>query len=191
LNRSLDPVEHRLVHALGVVRRLEQERRDRAHQHRLSDPGRAVRAEVAGDLAGAHGEAHEDQVGQVQVGDQRVQVGGEGVVVVAGRGLAGLAEAAPVISDHPVAGLQQDAFLLLPGVPVQRVAVNQHDRLAGAVVFVVDLDVLGVLPADGDLSHCLAFLLVRTVLTGWSDLRRRPRFRSLLPRSGVVKLRTQ
>src|SRR5207244_13088211 len=73
-------------------------------------------------------------------------------------GLAGLTEAAPVVSDDPVPGLQQYAFLLLPGVPVQRVAVDQHHRLPGAVVLVVDPDGLRVLLPDGDLSHCLAFL---------------------------------
>ena len=39
-----------------------------------------------------------------------MQVGGEGVVIVAGGGLAGLPEAAPVVGDDPVPGLQQDAF---------------------------------------------------------------------------------
>jgi hypothetical protein len=46
-----------------------------------------VRAEVAGDLAGAHGEPDQHHVGEVEVFDQRVQVGGEGVVVVADGGL--------------------------------------------------------------------------------------------------------
>src|SRR5713226_829345 len=35
----LDPVEHGLVHAVGVVGGLEQERRDGAHQHRFTYPG--------------------------------------------------------------------------------------------------------------------------------------------------------
>ena len=129
---------------------------------------------------------------QVQVGNQGVQVGGEGVVVIAGGRLAGLPEAAAVVGDDPVPGLQQDAFLLLPGVSVERVAVDQHDRLPGAVVFVVDLDVFAVLPADSDLSHCLAFLLAGTELAGtelacpvarvlqplvWNDAGRRDRLR--------------
>ena len=41
--------------------------------------------------------------------EQRLEVGGEGVVVVADRGLAGLAEAAPVVWDHAEAGGEQDA----------------------------------------------------------------------------------
>jgi hypothetical protein len=97
-----------------------------------------------------------------------VQVGGEGVVVIADGGLAGLPEAAAVVGDDPVPGLQKDAFLLFPGVPVERVAVDQHDRLPGAVVLVVDLDVFAVLPADGHLCHCLAFLLGVMVACCWS-----------------------
>jgi len=42
--------------------------------------------------------------------------------------------------------------------------VDQHHWLAGAVIFVVDLDVGGILPADGDLGHELSFL-------GWAWLR--------------------
>src|SRR6266567_5535442 len=44
--------------------------------------------------------------------------------------------------------------------PFSGVAVDQHDRLPLAVVLVVDLDVGAVLLADGDLCHCLAFLVV-------------------------------
>jgi hypothetical protein len=64
-----------------------------------------------------------------------VEIVGEGVVVVAGGGLAGAAEAAPVVGDDPVPDIQQRAFLLLPGVAVERVAVDGDDRPAGAVVF--------------------------------------------------------
>jgi hypothetical protein len=88
---------------------------------------------------------------------QGVQVGGEGVVVIPGGGLAGGAEPAPVVGDHPVAGRQQRRDLPVPGPAAERVAVDQHHRPAGAVVLVVDLDVAGVLPADGDLGHELSF----------------------------------
>jgi pimeloyl-ACP methyl ester carboxylesterase len=39
---------------------------------------------------------------------QGVEIRGEGVVVVAGCRLAGLPEAAPVVGNHPAAGVQQD-----------------------------------------------------------------------------------
>jgi hypothetical protein len=56
-----------------------------------------------------------------------------------------------VITRWP--GLQQHALLLLPGVTVERIAVDEHDRLAAAVVLVVELDVGAVLLADCDGGH--------------------------------------
>src|SRR5262249_29621037 len=81
------------------------------------------------------------------------QVGGEGVVVVTDGRLARLAEAAPVVADHPVAGGEKVGLLFLPRVPFQRVAVDEDDRLAGTVVVVVELDVGAVLGSDGDVRH--------------------------------------
>ena len=39
-----------------------------------------------------------------------------------------------------LAALDQRADLLLPGTAAERPAVDQHDRAAGAVVFVVEFD---------------------------------------------------
>jgi len=111
--------------------------------------------------------ADQDGLAQVEVLDQRAQVGGEGVVVVADRGLAGVPEPAAVIGDHAVAGFQQDRDLLVPGPAAERVAVDQHHRLSGAVVLVVNLDGVGVLLPDGDLCHCLTFLLVVMASNCW------------------------
>jgi len=66
-------------------------------------------------VPGQHG------VAQVQVFQQGVEVGGEGVVVVADGRLAGLAEPAPVVGDDPVPGVQQDRDLLVPGAAAERV----------------------------------------------------------------------
>ncbi len=153
-----EPVEQALRHPVGVVAGLQQERRDRRHQHAFGHPGRAVGSQVAGDLPGAHRVPDQHRLPQVQVVQQAVQVGGEGVVVVADDRLAGLAEAAAVIGDDPVAGLQQDRDLLVPGPAAERIPVDQHDRLARAVVLVVDLDIGGVLPTDGDFGHERSFL---------------------------------
>ena len=136
-----EPVEQALRHPLDVVGRLQQERRDRGDQHPLGDPGRAAGAQVPRDLAGAHGVPDQDGVVQVQVVQQGSQIGGEGVVVIAGDRLAGLAEPAPVIGDDPVAGLEQGRDLLVPAAAAERVAVDQYHRLAGAMILVMDLDV--------------------------------------------------
>src|ERR1700690_12459 len=98
-------------------------------------------------MPGQHGAA------QVQMFQQGIEVGGEGVVVIPGRRLAGLAEPAPVVGDDPVPGVQQDPDLLVPGAAAERVAVDQHDGQAGTMILVVDLDVGAVFLADGDCGH--------------------------------------
>src|SRR6516165_1050672 len=90
---------------------------------------------------------------QVQRFHQGVEVGGEGAVVVAGGRLAGLAEPAPVVGDHPVARLQQGGHLLVPRTAAERVPVDQDHRWTGAVVFVMQLDAGGVLLSDADVWH--------------------------------------
>ena len=64
---------------------------------------------------------HRTMSSEVEVLEQRVQVGGEGVVVVADGRLARAAEAAAVVADAAVAGGEQLALLALPGVAVERV----------------------------------------------------------------------
>jgi hypothetical protein len=139
--------------ALGVVVGLEQERRNRPEQYRPTNARRAVLAEVAGHLAGAHREADEHDVVKAELLEQRVEVGGEGVVVVARGGPAGVAEAAPVVPDDAAAGAEKLGLLTLPRVGVERIAVDQDDRHAAAVVLVVNLDVAVVLAADTDVGH--------------------------------------
>ena len=164
-----EPVEQAAGHPVGVVGRLQQVRRDRGDQHSLGHPRpvvpelestmfpRSVAAQVAGDLPGAHGVPDQHGVAQVEVLQQGVQVGGEGVVVVADGRLAGLAEPAPVVGDHPVPGLQQHRDLLVPGAAAERVPVDQHHRLAGAVILVVDLDVCVVFLSDSHCGHGVSF----------------------------------
>src|SRR5205807_8600470 len=95
-DRRLDPLEDLTVDTLRVVLGLEHEGRDRPEQHSLAHTLRAVGAEVARDLSAPHREAGEHGVGQIEVLDQRVQVGGEGVVVVTDCRLARASEAAAV-----------------------------------------------------------------------------------------------
>ena len=82
--------------------------------------------------------------------EQRAEVGREGVVVVADGRLAGAAEAATVVADHAVAAREQLALLALPRVPVQGIAVNQHDRITAPVILVVDLDRGSVLASNDE-----------------------------------------
>ena len=113
-DRGLDALEHLTVDALGIVVGLEQERRNRAEQHGLAHPRGAVLAEVTGDLPGAHREADEHDVLELEFLEQRVQVGGEGVVVEACRRPARVTEAASVVADDAVTGREQLRLLALP-----------------------------------------------------------------------------
>jgi hypothetical protein len=86
--RRLDPLEDRAVNSLGVVVRLQQERRDSAEHDRLLHALGAVAAEVASHLAGSHREAAEDDLAEIELLEELLQVRGVGVVVVTGDGLA-------------------------------------------------------------------------------------------------------
>jgi hypothetical protein len=77
--------------------------------------------------------------------DDRVEVGGERVVVVAARRLARLAEAATVVRDDALPRGEERRGLLFPRRAVQWVAVDQDDGVALAVVFVIEMDIGGVL----------------------------------------------
>src|SRR5438067_9871488 len=90
---------------------------------------------------------------QVELVYQGLEVRSEGVVVVAGRRLAGLTEPAPVVGDRPVAGLQQDRDLLVPCTPAQGVAVDQNHRRSRAGVLVVQVDGPRILLANLDVRH--------------------------------------
>ena len=65
---------------------------------RYGDPGGAVRGHAAGDLTGARREAEPDGILRVESFRHGVQISREGVVVVAGRGPAGLPETARAFS---------------------------------------------------------------------------------------------
>jgi hypothetical protein len=84
--------------------------------------------------------ADEGDVAQVEVGDEVVEVVGEGVEVVAVPGLVGAAVAAAAVGDGAVAVVGGGLELVLPGVAVQRPAVDEQDGAALPPVAVVDLD---------------------------------------------------
>jgi hypothetical protein len=62
--------------------------------------------------------------------DQRVQIAGEGVVVVADGRLVRAAETPPVVGDDTESVSKKLALLTLPGIPVKWVTVDQDDRIA-------------------------------------------------------------
>ena len=75
------------------------------------------------------------------------------VVVVAGSRLAGLSESAPVIGDDAVARFQKHGNLSFPRGAAEGVSVDQDHGLAGAVVFVIEMDGSRIFFTDINVGH--------------------------------------
>ena len=97
-----DAVEDVDRQAAGVSGRFQHQRRHRADQHGLGHTLGAVAADIAGDFATARGVADVDRALQVQLFDERRQIVGVRVHVVAVPGLARAAVAAAVVGDASI-----------------------------------------------------------------------------------------
>src|SRR5713226_2952782 len=94
-----------------------------------------------------------------------VEILGEGVVVVPGCRLAGLAESPAVVGDNTAPGSKEHRNLLLPGGSAQRISVDEDDRVTRAVIFVIEFNVGGVFVRDINVWH-LRFSLFLNLLLG-------------------------
>ena len=142
-------VEHLDRQAARVGGRLQHQRRHGADEHGLGHAGGAVAADVARDLAAAGRVADVHGVAEIERRDERREVVGVGVHLVAVPRLARAAVTAPVVRDAAVAVAREEHHLRVPGVGGERPAVAEDDGLAGAPVLVVDL---GAVPG-GDEGH--------------------------------------
>ena len=84
-----------------------------------------------------------DGLAQVELLGQRDEVGHSVLDVIAGPDLRGSAMPSPVVSDHPIALVQEEHHLRVPVVGRQRPAMTENDRLARAPVLEEDLDAVG------------------------------------------------
>ena len=103
------------VQTVWVILSFEQVWRHGRDKHGLTDPCRPIGPEVPSHLPAAHRAADQCAVVQIEPRDKRVQIGGEGVILIADSGMVRLAEAPAVISDDPVPGMEQGRRLLFPG----------------------------------------------------------------------------
>src|ERR1700734_2913860 len=94
--------------------------------------------DVAGKFTTASGVPHEDDIVQVEGGDEVVQVVGPGVDVIAETRLVGVAVATPVVRDRAVTLSVEKQHLGFPRCPGQRPAVRKDDGVPGAPVAIVD-----------------------------------------------------
>src|SRR5262249_40429552 len=109
-----------------------------ADQHRLGDATGAVARDVADDLAATRRVPDVDGVLQVERFDERREVVGVRIEVVAVPGLARATVAAAVGRDAPVAARSEEEHLVLERVRAERPAVAEDDGLTGSPVVVVD-----------------------------------------------------
>ena len=125
--------------AAGIRRSFEHQRRHRADQHGLGDTFRALAADVAGDFSAAGGMADMDRVIQVQRFDERREIVGVGIHLVAVPGLAGTAMAAAVMRDAAVTAVGQEHHLIFPGIRAKGPAMAEYDGLPFSPVLEVNL----------------------------------------------------
>jgi len=92
--------------------------------------------DVARHLAAAGGMADQHRIVQIELLDDRSEIVGVGVHVVAVPGLARAAMAAPVVRDRAVTMGRDEHQLVVPRVGVQRPTMTEDDRLAGSPVLV-------------------------------------------------------
>src|SRR5262249_44877412 len=93
--------------------------------------------------------------------EQLVEIGGEGVVVVARASLARTAEASAVVGNHAVPGGEERGRLLFPRCSAQRPPVDQDNGRSGPMVFVIEVDSRGILFAHSNRGHSRYSLQLR------------------------------
>jgi hypothetical protein len=148
-----EAVEHLDRQAARVLVGLHHDRRHRADQHDLAHAAGLGAGGVVDRFAAAGRVADVDGVLQVQVVGQGDDVGGVGVHLVAGVGLARAAVAATVMGDDPETLAQEEHHLVVPVVRAQRPTVVEHDRLGGLGTPVLVEDLGAVLGGDEAAAH--------------------------------------
>ena len=106
-------------------------------------------AYVARDFATACGVADVDRVLQIEGFDERSQIVGVGVQVIAGPRLAGAAVTAAVMRDAPVSAIGQIEHLIFECIRRKWPAVAEDDGLSVAPVVVINLRAV----LRGDCAH--------------------------------------
>jgi hypothetical protein len=99
-----------------------------------------VAADIVGDLAAARRMADQNDVLEVERLDQRREIVGVGVHVVAEVRLVRAAVAAPVMCDHAEAVVEHEQHLPVPGVTAERPAMGKEDGLRVLRAPVLDED---------------------------------------------------
>jgi hypothetical protein len=97
-----------------------------------------VSADVPGHFAAAGGMADVDRLLQIERFDERREIVGVGVHVVAIRGLARPAVTAAIVGDASVPARRQKQHLIFPRVGAQGPSVTENNGLPTSPILVVD-----------------------------------------------------
>jgi hypothetical protein len=127
------------MQAARIRCRLQHQRRNRADQHRLRDALRAVAPDVPRHFTAAGRVPDVDRVLEIERGDERRQIVGVGIHLIAAPRLTRASVAAAVMSDAAVATRREKDHLVFPGIGRQRPAVTEDDRLSRPPVLVINL----------------------------------------------------
>src|ERR1700722_11263044 len=110
--------------------RLEQYGRRRRYENEAGDALAPMPGDVAYRLAARHRMGDEGEAGQIEVFDERRDVVGERVEVVAAGGLIGAAVTAPVEADAAEAFVREGGRLVVPHSAIAAEAAQEQDRAA-------------------------------------------------------------
>ena len=156
-----DAVEDLDRQTAGVGGCFQHQRWHRADQHGLGYTFRPVAPDIAGYFAAPGGVANMNRVLQVECFDERREIVGVRVHLVAIPGLARSAMPPAVMGDAPVSVSGQEHHLVFPCVRVQRPAMAEDYGLSAAPVFVIDLravfgcdHLMSIAPITGKSSPC-------------------------------------
>ncbi len=89
------------------------------------------------------------------MGDQVINIRGEGIVVVTGPGLIGATKTTTVKRNNPIAVIGQEFHLAVPHIGIQRPAVAEQHRFTGAPVLEVDLCAVGRFKGAHGIALCM------------------------------------
>jgi hypothetical protein len=129
-------VEHLDRQSVGILRCLEQAWRHRVHQHGFRHARRSVPTDVAGNLAAAGRVSDVNRVLQVERCDERREIIGIRVHIVAGERLTRAPMSAPVVGDGAIPIGSEEVQLFVPRVGVERPPVAEDDGLTRSPILV-------------------------------------------------------
>src|SRR5438874_10306616 len=110
--------------------------------------------EIMHHLAAAGRMADVNRIFQVEMIGDGLQIVGVMVHVVSAAGLSRATMSTPISCNDAETFAEEKKHLRVPIIRRERPAVTEHNRLPGAPVFIIDVDVRSVFFSDSYVWHC-------------------------------------